>query len=60
MDWMSESANDSRQVGHSDGMGPNMSTTDGRDSWVQAHVVEGCDTTTPGGGRGRIYCFANN
>jgi hypothetical protein len=60
MDWTSDSAQASRQVGHSDGMGPGMDTSGMRSSWVEAHVVNGCDSTAPGGGAGRIYCFASN
>lgn len=57
-DWTSNSADDDRQVGHSDGTGPNMDMAPPRSSWVEAHIVSGCNTTAPGGGSGRIYCFA--
>jgi hypothetical protein len=58
MDWTSDSANDSKTVGHSDGMGPNMDTSAPRNSWIAAHDTNGCNDTAPGGGAGRIYCFA--
>jgi hypothetical protein len=60
MDWTSDSANESKTVGHSDGLGPNMDMTAPRNSWNSAHDTEGCDDTAPGGGAGRIYCFATN
>jgi hypothetical protein len=29
-----------------------------RNSWNSAHDTNGCNDTQPGGGAGRIYCFA--
>ena len=58
MDWTSASGDDAKTVGHSDGLGPNMDMSAPRNSWVAAHETEGCDDTAPGGGAGRIYCFA--
>ena len=47
------------QVGHSDGMGPNQSTAGTLSSWNSAHATsQNCANTAPGGGAGRIYCFA--
>lgn len=57
-DWTSNSETLSAQVGHSDGLGPNMDTSMGRDSWLSAHANGGCHDTSPRGGAGRIYCFA--
>jgi hypothetical protein len=60
MDWTSESESESKTVGHSDGLGPNMDMSAPRNSWNSAHDTEGCDDTAPGGGAGRIYCFATD
>jgi hypothetical protein len=58
-DWTSDSTNDRTMVGHSDGMGPNMSTAGTLSSWNAAHLTSAnCSNTAPGGGAGRIYCFA--
>ena len=57
-DWTSDSANVRGQVGHSDGMGPNQSTAGALSSWNSAHTNQSCANTAPGGGAGRIYCFA--
>lgn len=46
------------RIGHSDGLGPNGQTSDGRDSWNSAHDNSSCANLLPGGGAGRIYCFA--
>ena len=59
-DWTSASASEAAQVGHSDGLGPNMSTTGSLPSWNSAHANESCADTAPRGGSGRIYCFAVN
>ena len=48
------------QVGHSDGLGPNASTSGTLSSWNSAHANESCANTAPRGGSGRIYCFATN
>jgi hypothetical protein len=59
MDWTSDAANGvGKTVGHSDGMGPNMNTAAPFNSWNAAHDTNGCADTAPGGGAGRIYCFA--
>jgi len=57
-DWMSGSAADIGQVGHSDGLGPGQSTAGALSSWNSAHVNQNCANTAPRGGAGRIYCFA--
>ena len=56
--WTSAAAEIFAKVGHSDGLGPMMSTADGRDSWNSAHDNGGCNDTNPRGGSGRFYCFA--
>ncbi len=56
-DWTSASATDVGQVGHSDGMGANQSTTGTNASWNSAHTNQNCANTTPRGGAGRVYCF---
>lgn len=58
--WTSAAAETFAKVGHSDGLGPMMSTADGRDSWNSAHDNGGCNDTNPRGGSGRFYCFAAN
>ena len=57
-DWTSDSASVTAQVGHSDGMGQNQSTTPPNSSWNSAHVNQNCSNTAPRGGAGRFYCFA--
>src|SRR5262249_50306148 len=57
-DWTSQSSAIAAQVGHSDGLGPNQSTTGGLSSWNSAHANASCADTAPRGGAGRIYCFA--
>jgi hypothetical protein len=57
-DWTSSDAGDSKQVGHSDGLGPGMNPDPPYSSWNSAHASDGCDDTAPAGGAGRIYCFA--
>lgn len=59
-DWTSASPGLVAQVGHSDGLGPNMSTAGSLSSWNSAHANESCASTAPRGGAGRIYCFAVN
>jgi hypothetical protein len=59
-DWTSDSATHRGQVGHSDGLGPNASTEGSLSSWNSAHANQSCANTAPGGGAGRIYCFAQN
>ena len=58
-DWTSDSTSVRGQVGHSDGMGPMMSTAGSLSSWNSAHATsQSCANTAPGGGAGRFYCFA--
>jgi hypothetical protein len=57
-DWTSNSSTIAAQVGHSDGMGPQQSTTPPLNSWNAAHTSESCANTAPRGGSGRFYCFA--
>jgi hypothetical protein len=57
-DWTSDSTALRAQVGHSDGMGPNQNTAAPLNSWNAAHLSQSCANTAPGGGAGRIYCFA--
>ena len=57
-DWTSDSATVAAQVGHSDGMGPNQSTSGTLASWNSAHASQNCADTAPRGGAGRFYCFA--
>ena len=59
-DWTSSSASTAAQVGHSDGLGPNMNAAGSLSSWNSAHANESCAATAPRGGSGRIYCFATN
>ena len=59
-DWTSDSTTTRGQVGHSDGMGPNGNTAGALSSWNSAHSNQSCANTAPGGGAGRIYCFALN
>ncbi|MET0555861.1 MAG: DUF1554 domain-containing protein [Vicinamibacteria bacterium] len=59
-DWTTASANVTAQVGHSDGLGPNMNAAGALSSWNSAHANESCANTAPRGGSGRIYCFAAN
>jgi hypothetical protein len=57
-DWTSSSMSVAAQVGHSDGLGPNQSTTGALSSWNSAHANLNCADTAPRGGAGRFYCFA--
>jgi hypothetical protein len=58
-DWTSSSATLRATVGHSDGFGPQQSTAGTLSSWNNAHVMSNsCANTAPGGGAGRVYCFA--
>ena len=59
-DWTSDSGALAAQVGHSDGLGPNMSTAGTLSSWNSAHANQSCADTAPRGGSGRTYCFAVN
>lgn len=57
-DWNSEDPTLFAMVGHSDGLGPNMSDDPMYRSWNSVHDSGGCNDTAPKGGSGRIYCFA--
>ena len=59
-DWTSQSATISARVGHADGLGPGGSTAGSLSSWNSAHDNQSCANTAPGGGAGRLYCFARN
>lgn len=59
-DWTSQSASVNARVGHADGLGPGASTAGMLSSWNSAHDNQSCANTAPGGGAGRIYCFARN
>ena len=59
-DWTSPSAAISARVGHADGLGPGGSTAGSLSSWNSAHDNQSCANTAPGGGAGRLYCFARN
>lgn len=58
IDWTSDSASVTAQVGHADGLGPNQSTAGALASWNAAHTAQNCADTAPRGGAGRFYCFA--
>jgi len=53
-DWMSTAG--MSQVGHTDGLGPNMNSMPPYNHWNSVHTGM-CNDTAPGGGAGRIYCF---
>jgi hypothetical protein len=57
-DWMSEASGATAMVGHTDGLGPGGSTMAPYSSWNSSHENFGCNNTAPGGGAGRLYCFA--
>jgi hypothetical protein len=59
-DWTSQSATVNARVGHADGLGPGGSTAGALSSWNSAHDNQSCANTAPGGGAGRVYCFARN
>jgi len=56
--WTSASTTARGQVGHSDGLGPGGSAAGALSSWNSAQSNTNCANTAPGGGAGRIYCFA--
>lgn len=58
MDWTSDATNLMAQVGHSDGLGPQMNGAAPYNSWNSAHENGNCGDTAPKGGAGRLYCFA--
>jgi hypothetical protein len=60
-DWTSNSMAPGPQVGHTDGMGPMMNTSEARfTSWNGGHASRGCSSEllSMSGSTGRIYCFA--
>lgn len=57
-DWTSESSDVRAQVGHVDGIGLVGNTSGASGSWNSAHESRSCADTAPGGGAGRVYCFA--
>ncbi len=57
-DWTSEDPALFGWVGHSDGLGPNMSMEPLYRPWNSVHENGGCHDTAPKGGSGRVYCFA--
>jgi hypothetical protein len=59
-DWTSEDTVMTAIVGHSDGLGPNMSADPMYRPWNTVHENGSCSDTAPKGGAGRIYCFAVN
>src|SRR6185436_7133557 len=46
-DWTSDSTTLAAQVGHSDGFGPNQSTSGSQASWNAAHTSQNCANTAP-------------
>ena len=58
-DWTSRGS-DMAQVGHSDGLGPQMNAAPPYNSWNSAHENGSCGDTAPKGGAGRLYCFGIN
>jgi hypothetical protein len=57
-DWTSDSSSLQAQVGHSDGLGPGGDPSGRYSVWNSSHENGSCADTAPGGGAGRIYCFA--
>ncbi|WP_437797806.1 hypothetical protein [Sorangium sp. So ce693] len=59
-DWTSSTATPGPQVGHSDGLGPNMNGGAPYNSWNSVHAPSGCSQQqlVAVGGAGRFYCFA--
>jgi hypothetical protein len=57
-DWTSDDASLTAQVGHTDGLGPDMNPAPPYNSWNSSHANGGCNDTAPLGGAGRLYCFA--
>lgn len=56
--WTSASPDMQAQIGHADGIGLGGNTSGSSGSWNSAHENRSCADTAPGGGAGRIYCFA--
>ena len=62
-DWTSTEPVPGPMVGHTDGMGPMMNTSEQRfTSWNGGHPGRGCtsEALAMSGGAGRFYCFAAN
>jgi hypothetical protein len=62
-DWTDNTMTPGPQVGHTDGMGPNMDTSMERyTSWNGGHATPGCSAAALAmtGSTGRLYCFATN
>jgi hypothetical protein len=57
-DWTSDDPTLFAQVGHSDGLGPNMNDAEMYRPWNSVHESGGCHDTAPKGGAGKVYCFA--
>jgi hypothetical protein len=53
-DWTATTGN--AQVGHSDGLGPNMATTGNYPIWNGSHTAP-CGDLASTGGAGKLYCF---
>jgi hypothetical protein len=53
-DWTATTGN--AQVGHSDGLGPNMATTGTYTIWNGSHTAP-CGNLAQTGGAGKLYCF---
>jgi hypothetical protein len=53
-DWTATTGN--AQVGHSDGLGPNMATTGNYPIWNGSHTSS-CGNLASTGGAGKLYCF---
>lgn len=56
-DWTA--ATGTAQVGHADGLGPNMDMSGSRPSWNAAHT-QPCNDPASTGGAAKLYCFAVN
>lgn len=56
--WGSASSELAAWVGHSDGLGPGMNPEGNFGSWNSSHANESCANTSPRGGAGKFYCFA--
>ncbi len=62
-DWTSNTLTPGPQVGHTDGMGPMMDTSEPRyTSWNGGHATRGCSAADLAmtGSTGRLYCFATD
>ena len=62
-DWTSNTLTVGPQVGHTDGLGPNMGMmVPNHTSWNGGHGAAGCSTELLAmrGSAGRFYCFAAN